>query len=91
MRFGDRIEAIQYLEHLVLGKRLVEISNELLKVTEKTAYEIFGSPDDIKLQSCMTLFVSLPNADPVFQTVLDKYFNGTKDDKTLQLVKTSPV
>jgi uncharacterized protein (DUF1810 family) len=88
---NDRREAIQYLEHPVLGKRLVEISNEILKVTGKTAHEIFGSPDDIKLQSCMTLFGSLPNADPVFQSVLNTCFNGVKDEKTLDLVKTSPV
>ena len=88
---SDRREAIQYLEHPVLGKRLVEISNEALKVTGKTAHEIFGSPDDVKLQSCMTLFGSLPNADPVFQSVLNTYFNGIKDEKTVHLVKTSPV
>ena len=88
---SDRIEAIQYLEHPVLGKRIVEISNELLKVNGKTAHEIFGSPDDVKLQSCMTLFSSMANANPVFLSVLDKYFNGTKDDKTLQLVNSSLV
>lgn len=88
---SDRREAIQYLEHPVLGKRLEEISNAILKVTGKSAHEIFGSPDDIKLQSSMTLFGSLPNAHPVFQSVLNTCFNGIKDEKTLQLIKTSPV
>ncbi len=87
---SHRSEAIQYLEHPVLGKRLVEISNELLKVTGKTAHEIFGRPDDVKLQSSMTLFGSLPDADPVFQSVLNTYFNGIKDEKTLQFINTSP-
>lgn len=88
---NNQEEAIQFLEHEILGSRLVEISNELLKVTGKSVYQIFGSPDDIKLQSSMTLFGSLENTSPVFQSVLDKYFNGTKDDKTLQLVNTYPV
>ncbi len=88
---NNREEAIQFMEHTVLGSRLLEISNEMLKVTGKSVHQIFGSPDDIKLQSCMTLFGSLANANPVFQSVLNKYFNGTKDDKTFQLVNTYPV
>ncbi|MGN6618922.1 MAG: DUF1810 family protein [Ilyomonas sp.] len=48
---------------------------------------MFGNPDDLKLRSCMTLFAAVPNADPVFQSVLDKYFNGKGDAKTLQLIE----
>ncbi len=82
----DRDEAQNYLTHRVLGARLVRISEALLEIEGKTANQIFGSPDDVKLKSSMTLFGSLNDAHPVFQRVLDKYFNGMKDNKTLQLV-----
>jgi len=82
----DKQEADDYLRHPVLGKRLVEISNALLEIEGKTANQIFGSPDDAKLKSSMTLFGALENTDPVFQEVLDKYFDGAKDEKTLKLI-----
>jgi len=82
----DRGEAENYLAHPLLGKRLVEISNVLLEVEGKTANQIFGSPDDVKLKSSMMLFGALENTNPVFRKVLDKYFNGAKDDKTLELI-----
>lgn len=79
-------EATQYLHHPVLGKRLIEISKAVLEIKGKTANEIFGKPDDRKLQSCMTLFAQITNTDPIFQKVLDQYYQGTKDEKTLQLL-----
>ncbi len=79
-------EAEAYLAHPVLGNRLVEISEALLKLKTKNANSIFGSPDDIKLQSCMTLFCSLPNSHSVFQAVLDKFFEEVKDTKTLEII-----
>ncbi len=82
----DRSEAQNYLAHPVLGERLVEISNALLEVEGKTANQIFGSPDDVKLKSSMTLFGALENTNPIFQKVLDKYFNGAKDGRTLELI-----
>ncbi len=82
----DRDEAESYLAHPLLGKRLIEISNALLEVKGKTANQIFGSPDDAKLKSSMTLFGALENANPVFQLVLDKYFDGAKDRKTIKLI-----
>lgn len=82
----DRQEAEDYLRDPVLGKRLVEISNALLEIEGKTVNQIFGSPDDAKLKSSMTLFGALENTDPVFQEVLDKYFDGAKDEKTLKLI-----
>ncbi len=82
----DRAEAELYLAHPVLGARLVEISEALLEIEGKTANQIFGSPDDMKLKSSMTLFGALKNTNPVFQSVLDEYFNGTKDLRTLQLI-----
>jgi len=85
----DINEAKAYLNHPVLGGRLIEISNELLKLESHNASEIFGSPDDLKLRSCMTLFASVPGADPVFHSVLDKFFGGIKDIKTLQILASS--
>lgn len=70
----DADEAAAYLAHPVLGNRLIEISHAVLMINHKSANEIFGSPDDVKLRSCMTLFASAPNADPVFDKVLEKYF-----------------
>lgn len=82
----DLAEANLYLQHPVLGSRLIEISNALLAIDGKTANQVFGSPDDLKLRSCMTLFSALQNTDPVFEKVLKKYYNGVKDTKTLQLI-----
>ncbi len=84
---NDLTEASLYLEHPILGKRLIEISNALLDIEGKTASQVFGSPDDMKLKSCMTLFSSLENTNPVFENILTKYFGGAKDLKTLQLIR----
>lgn len=81
----DLAEAGDYLAHPVLGARLIEISDALLRIEGKTANQIFGSPDDMKLKSSMTLFAILDETSPVFQRVLDKYFNGAKDARTLEL------
>lgn len=82
----NREEATQYLQHPVLGKRLIQISKAVLEINGKTANEIFGKPDDRKLQSCMTLFNQVKNSEPIFQDVLDKYYQGIKDEKTIQLL-----
>ena len=81
-------EAINYLAHPVLGNRLKTISQVLIQVEGRTAHQIFGSPDDMKLHSSMTLFAGLPGTDSVFQQVLDKYFSGEPDKKTLQILET---
>jgi uncharacterized protein (DUF1810 family) len=82
----NKNEAEEYLTHPVLGRRLIEISNALLTLATKDALEIFGSPDDLKLKSSMTLFASVKDADTVFQSVLDKFFKGEKDGKTIELL-----
>jgi len=79
-------EAIAYLNHPILGKRLIEISKILLILPGNNANKILGTPDDLKLKSSMTLFSALPNTDPVFQSVLNKFFNGEKDQATLNWV-----
>lgn len=79
-------EAEAYLNHRVLGKRLIEISSALLKLDTNDAHAVFGSPDDLKLQSSMTLFTSVQKSDSVFQQVLKKFFDGEMDKKTLALL-----
>ena len=79
-------EALAYLNHPVLGSRLNECTNAVLDVEGKTVSEIFGYPDDLKLKSSMTLFSEVA-IDSVFVRVLDKYFQGERDLKTLQLLK----
>ena len=79
-------EAEEYFHHPVLGKRLIEISKALLDLPSNNAHAIFGNPDDAKLKSSMTLFASLKGTDAVFQLVLEKFFYGEKDEKTLAII-----
>lgn len=81
----DLNEAAAYSEHPILGKRLVEISSVLLTLNTKDPNAIFGSSDDLKLKSSITLFNVLQK-EPVFEEVLIQFFNGAKDSKTLQLL-----
>ena len=83
----DLREAEAYLKHQVLGSRLIGICQTLLLAQGSDAHTVFGSPDDLKLNSCMTLFSSVPNSDPVFQLVIEKFFSGQKDDRTLQILR----
>ena len=82
----DLDEAQNFLRHPVLGKRLMDICNELLQLKSNDAHAIFGSPDDKKLRSSMTLFARVNNTDPVFQLVLDKFFKGEKDQATVRII-----
>lgn len=83
-------EAKAFLTHPLLGDHLVLISKELLNLTDNDAGKIFGNPDDLKLKSCMTLFSVVSSTNPVFELVLDKFFQGSKDSKTLQLLGQAP-
>jgi uncharacterized protein (DUF1810 family) len=65
----------------------VKISHELLKLEENNAYNVFGSPDDVKLQSSMTLFSLVDMKNGIFQKVLDKFFEGNYDQKTIELLQ----
>lgn len=82
----NREEALAYLNHPILGSRLIECANTVLAMKGRTASEIFGYPDDLKLKSSMTLFSSVAS-NPVFVRLLDKYFQGERDDRTLQLLE----
>jgi uncharacterized protein (DUF1810 family) len=79
-------EAEAYLAHPILGPRLVECAEAALSVEGKTASQIFGSPDDMKLKSCATLFACVSPEGSVFHRLLAKYYQAERDEKTLQLV-----
>jgi uncharacterized protein (DUF1810 family) len=76
-------EARAYLEHPVLGPRLRAIAQAVLDVDGKSALEIFGSPDDMKLRSSATLFAQISEPGSVFHRLLDRYFDGRPDEQTL--------
>lgn len=78
-------EAKDYYAHPVLGKRLVEISEALLTLDTDDAGAVMGYPDDLKLRSSMTLFLAA-SGDAVFQKVLDKFYSGKPDSKTLSII-----
>jgi uncharacterized protein (DUF1810 family) len=82
---ADAQEAKNYLAHPVLGARLLEICQALLGLASSNAHDIFGSPDDLKLKSSMTLFAAL-QTEPIFQQVLDKFYQGASDNKTLSIL-----
>ncbi len=77
-------EARAYLAHPVLGPRLRECTQLVLDVNGRTVREIFGSPDDLKFRSSMTLFAEAAPDEPLFRAALDKYFGGTPDAATLE-------
>ncbi len=79
-------EAKAYLSHSVLGPRLLECAEAALHVEGRSAHDIFGFPDDLKLRSSATLFAQVSPAGSVFHRLLDKYFDGEPDAKTLRLL-----
>jgi uncharacterized protein (DUF1810 family) len=80
-------EAKAYLADSVLGARLVECCEVLLNLDSSyTASEIFGFPDDLKLKSSMTLFASISKSGSVFQQIIENYFDGEFDSKTIYLI-----
>ncbi len=83
-------EAEAYLSHPVLGPRLTEIGEAAIAVGGRSALDVFGSPDDMKLKSCATLFAHVAPAGSVFHRLLDKYFNGKGDEKTVRLLGPTP-
>ena len=81
-------EAQAYLAHPVLAARLRECCQILLELeAPSSALEVFGTPDDLKLRSCMTLFAEASAPGSMFDAVLQKYFGGQKDERTLELLK----
>lgn len=83
-------EAKEYLAQPSLRKNLLEAATTLLSVKDKSAEAIFGSTDSQKLRSSMTLFSQVENANEVFEQVLDKYFAGKRDERTLSMLAAMP-
>jgi len=79
-------EARAYLNHSILGTRLRECAQAVLDVKGRSAAEILGSPDDLKLKSCATLFVSVSPPPSVFGCILEQYYHGVQDDRTVHLL-----
>ena len=84
---ADLGEAKAYLDHPILSERLIRICEALLLVEDKSAVEIFGDIDAMKLHSSMTLFAIASGGDSVFQKVIDAYFNGIRDENTLKILQ----
>lgn len=82
-------EGIAYLNHEVLGRRLHECATVLLAHQDKRIEDIMGFPDDLKLQSSMTLFAALARPDSAFHHVLNAFYAGRTDAKTLSFLKTN--
>lgn len=83
-------EARAYLDHPVLGPRLLQCAEAVVCVEGRSAADIFGSPDDLKLRSCATLFACVSPPGSVFERLLKKYYRGGRDEKTLRLLGISP-
>jgi uncharacterized protein (DUF1810 family) len=82
-------EALLFFKHPILGNRLLEITNAFLNLENKSAYEILGSPDNLKMNSCMTLFNSIQTESDIFSKVLDKFYSNSQCAKTISQLNHS--
>ncbi len=85
---GSLDEAKEYLRHPILGARLDECTSLVNRIEGKSAFQIFGTPDDMKFRSSMTLFSRAEAENAVFRDALDKYFGGEADAATLKMLKS---
>jgi uncharacterized protein (DUF1810 family) len=87
-RYGIRSEeeARAYLDHPILGRRLHDCAEAILSIEGRSARDILGSPDDLKLKSSATLFAHVSPLGSLFERILDKYYSSERDSKTLALV-----
>jgi uncharacterized protein (DUF1810 family) len=83
---GSRAEAQAYIADAVLGPRLIELCEIVAANAAPSARALFGSPDDLKMRSCATLFGAPPGAAQMFRAVLDRYYDGEPDYATLKLL-----
>lgn len=79
-------QAKSYLTHPILGKRIIECAQLLVQHPNKTALEIFGSPDHLKLHSSLTLFAVAAVGNSIFEVLLQQFFNSSFDHKTMQIL-----
>jgi uncharacterized protein (DUF1810 family) len=80
-------EASMYFKHPILGRRLIEITNAFFKIENKSAYEILGDPDYLKMKSCMTLFKTIQTESEVFSQLINKYYSGSECSRTISQTK----
>lgn len=85
----SRQEAIDYLSHPVLGARLLECVELMLAVKKRSAFEILGTPDDLKFRSSMTLFAEIAGDGSMFVKALARFYQGKPDQRTLALLKAN--
>lgn len=83
-------EAGAYLRHPQLGARLLECTRTVIGIDGRTAHQIFGSPDDMKFRSSMTLFERVRGADAAFSVALDRYYAGHRDAATIRMLEAAP-
>lgn len=83
-------EARSYLDHPILGRRLLECTNLVLSASNRTPLEIFGQPDDLKFHSSMTLFARTNKGVAIFQEAITKFFKGQEDQGTCVLLANEP-
>jgi uncharacterized protein (DUF1810 family) len=83
-------EALAYLRHPLLGPRLRECTELVNRVDGRSLLQIFGSPDDMKFRSCMTLFAHVTPGDSVFRDALRKYCRAETDPKTEEILRGQP-
>jgi uncharacterized protein (DUF1810 family) len=84
---SSRREAEAYLAHPILGPRLRDCTAIVNAVEGRSANEVFGSPDDLKFRSSMTLFDTVADGSTPFETALERYYDGEPDPKTLELLE----
>jgi len=82
----SKAEAAAYLCHPILGQRLLACCSALMSLNGKSATDVFGFPDDLKLRSCLTLFSMVAEQQSLFSKVLSKYYAGVPDDRTLEIL-----
>ncbi len=86
---ASRQEAQDYLSDPILGSRLLECTQLVLNIKDRTAFDIFGTPDDLKFQSCMSLFQFVDPAQQSFSQALDQFFAGQVDARTKAMLEAS--
>lgn len=79
-------EALEFWQHPVLSQRLLECTKLVLAQPNTTAHDIFGSPDDLKFKSCITLFALVAPDEAAFSQALARFFGGKADENTLKLL-----
>ena len=80
-------EAISYLSHPILGPRLIEITEVFLSIKNKTAFELLGSPDYLKMNSSMTLFANIQSKNDLFDSIIQKYYEGKRCSLTIRMLE----